>query len=439
MRWLDLEHRKVAIIGFGREGQAAYRQLRRRYPQAQIGIFDEGNMPEPPDDRCDLHLGPLDAPTLCQYDVALRSPGVSPYREALSAARRQGLEVVSPGSLWFAEHPGARTICITGTKGKSTTAALTAHLLRACGKSVVLAGNIGRPLLDCEEQEVDWWVIEQSSYQLADLQANPEIAAILNVSDEHLDWHAGRANYLQDKLRLAELAAGQPLVLNWKDESLRSLESGAVKWFEHPDGWHVRENFLWHGPSRITDAAGSGLSGAHNLANLAAALTLVECAGLRVADLDAALDDFQPLPHRLEKVGVTEGVSFVNDSLSTTPVATLAALQAYRDSRVILLAGGLDRGLDWSDAAVRIAAFEPRAVICLPDNGPLIAKAMQAAGFSPELGTHCVSGLEEAMRKAASLAGPGDVVLLSPGAPSFPHFRDFADRGDQFARLAGVY
>lgn len=438
MRWSELDRRKVAILGFGREGAAAYRQFRRRFPNTPLGIFDERQHLDAPDERCDMHLGPLDEAELSRYDVALRSPGVSPYREAISRAQLNGLKVVSPGTLWFGEHPGSKTICITGTKGKSTTAALTAHLLRSQGQSVVLAGNIGRPLLDCDEQEVDWWVIEQSSYQLADLQAKPTIAAILNVSDEHLDWHQGRANYQRDKFRLAELAAGRPLVLNWKDQRLRELGSNDAVWFGHSQGWHVHDNALWRDQDRLVGPGQSALEGAHNLANLAAALTLLECAGRRIDDPAAALERFEALPHRLQLLGSVAGVRYVNDSLSTTPVSTLAALQAYRDSNVMLLLGGLDRGLDWTEAARQIAGLSPSAVLCMPDNGPLIAEALRSAGFSPLLGIHCVSGLEQAMQKAQALAGPGDVVLLSPGAPSFPHFTDYADRGDQFARLAGL-
>lgn len=438
MRWADLQDRKVAILGFGREGRSVLRQWRRHFPGSRIGIFEEKQALIAPDEFCDVHPGPLDAATLSRYEYALRSPGISPYRPAIEEARQKRLKLISPGTLWFGENPDARTICITGTKGKSTTAALVAHLLRHCGQRVVLAGNIGRPLLDCDEQDVDWWVIELSSYQLADLQGSPTVSAILNLSDEHLDWHGGRENYRRDKLRLASLAGSGPLVLNRRDRILAQLGGENVRWFGGPDGWHVLEEALFFGEKRVGDEHSLGLNGIHNLENLSAALTILGCAGFMTDDPASALSGFRTLPHRLQEIGEAHGVRFVSDSLSTTPVSTLAALRAYRNHSVILLAGGMDRGLDWSGAIQQMKQFPLKAVICLPDNGPGIAKAMKEGGLSAKLGIHCASGLVEGMGMALEWGESGDVVMLSPGAPSFPQFRDYADRGEQFARLAGL-
>jgi UDP-N-acetylmuramoylalanine--D-glutamate ligase len=439
----DLKGRDLAILGAGREGLAAWRWLNEHCPGLRLTLYTEYAP-----DKETRHLmsgfegavvvGPFKADLLARHEVLVRSPGVSPYRAELEHARRAGVRFTSASSLWFAAYPEQKTICITGTKGKSTTAALTAHLLRSAGKRVCLAGNIGTPLLECDPQGVDWWVIELSSYQLADLEAEPTLCAILNLSDEHLDWHAGSAGYRADKLKIAKLNAQAPLVANARDEELLpALASrGNITWFNRPDGYHCRDNVLWRGESRLHGLPRQSIPGPHNLANLAAALTLAELAGVSVADapqLATWLSTFEGLPHRLKTVGIRDGVRYINDSLSTTPLATLAALRAYPDQRLILLVGGLDRGLDWSPWIGQMAQFDIRKVYCLPDNGPLICRAMQEAGLDAE----SVQDLDSAMRAVTGFAAAGATVLLSPGAPSFPRFRDFAERGERFTELAG--
>ncbi len=209
--WLaDLEAARMAILGAGREGQAAYAWLRKTLPHKALTLLVES--PADPaflgclrPGDCLVHEA-LNAARLQSFDMLIRSPGISIYRQPLRAALDAGVRITTASNLWFAAHPSAQTICITGTKGKSTTSALVAHLLQSCGCQVRLAGNIGLPLLACDDQGVDWWVIELSSYQIADLEAAPTIAVILNFSPEHLDWHGSESVYRRDKLRLADLA-----------------------------------------------------------------------------------------------------------------------------------------------------------------------------------------------------------------------------------------
>ena len=443
----DLANRDLAILGAGREGLAAWRCLREQFPDKTITIYDEGEaaafagLPFNPSlDR--LVCGTFDAATLAGHDILIRSPGISPYREDLAALHQQGTRFTSASSLWFAQHADEKTICITGTKGKSTTAALVAHLLKQQGAKTRLAGNIGKPLLDFMGEKADWWVIELSSYQLCDLQAAPSISAVLNLTDEHLDWHGGSGAYQQDKLRLAELAGAGPLVANALDERLTGQFEHRVNthWFGQPAGWHVSHNTLCHGDSRFDDVPRKFLPGPHNLANLAAALTILERADVWFHSdpeaLNAALASFTSLPHRLQTLGTFDGVRYISDSLSTTPVATLAALEACDAQQTILLLGGMDRGLDWRPFAPQMKELAPRAVICLPDNGPDIAAVLREAGLDPPGGIQCAASLADAMDKTSQLVQAGDTVLLSPGAPSFPHFRDYEERGEQFAVLA---
>jgi len=434
----------VAILGTGREGRAAWRWLRARFPGMALTLIDEKTPAEEftallgAADR--LEIGPLEQARLERFALLIRSPGISLYREPLQQALAAGSRSTTASSLWFAAHPDARSVCVTGTKGKSTTSALIAHVLEKTGSRVCLAGNIGRPLLDCEDRDVDWWVIELSSYQLADLAGKPSLAVLLNLTPEHLDWHGGEARYRQDKLRLADLANGNPIVANAADPLLREALAGrgSVHWFNGPAGFHVRSGRLWFGDSVLDPVLPAGLPGAHNLANLAAVLTVTALAGVEFETALSTLPGFRPLPHRLQLLGERDGLRFINDSISSTPVATAAALQSLAGQEVTLIVGGLDRGLDWTPYMRTFAELTPRAVIGLPDSGPRIVAALQDAGIRPVAGLHQAAGLADAVTLACRLAVRPGTVLLSPGAPSFPRFVDYRDRGRQFARLCGL-
>jgi len=443
MKLLDTEHRKIGILGVGREGQSARRYLRSLQPQLQLDLISES----PPDPEFAASLleqdrliqAPLSQAALEHYDLLIRSPGISPYRQSLQRARSAGVGITTPSNLWFAAHPQEKTICVTGTKGKSTTSALIAHALRSCGHRVRLAGNIGLPLLSCEDKNVDWWVIELSSYQLTDLDAVPTVAAILNLTAEHLDWHGGERAYRKDKLRLAELAAGGVLVANAADLSLAEALSSYsnVSWFNSRSGIHVDSGRILNGPRVLPLKLPEGLPGVHNLANTAAALTVLELIGQDEGMVLRAVSSFRSLPHRLQLVGERSGLRFVNDSISSTPVSTAAALEALAGQSITLIVGGLDRGLDWSPYMNAIKTCPAHAVIAIPENGARILDTMRNADLQPKAGLHQAAGLAEAVKLAQRITPAEGTVLLSPGAPSFPQFRDYRDRGKQFANLCG--
>ena len=444
MRFSDLEKASVGILGIGREGQAVWRQIRHRYPEKPLTLFAESKADEgffkginPAIDTC--HFGAFDVEKLKQFDVLVRSAGISPYRDELQRLQAMGVQFTTASNLWFAENPAAKTICITGTKGKSTTAALTAHLLKQAGIKTTLAGNIGRPMLDCENGDTDWWVIELSSYQLADLEAKPDISLLLNLSEEHVDWHGGAQQYETDKLRLADLAKDGHLVLNGADPKLVNKVGHypGVKWFNRDGAWRVGEGGVVGVTGELV-AAPSGLPGQHNMQNLAAALTAIDLAGAQIPCLDDALSSFMGLPHRLQFIGKRAGVRFVDDSISTTPVSVTAALQTLGHQNTVVLLGGMDRGLDWAGFARQLVDQTPYAIITLPDNGPKIMDTLEKAGIAPAGGLHHAARLSDAVALARKLAPKNGCILLSPGAPSFPHFRDFEDRGNQFKKLAGI-
>jgi UDP-N-acetylmuramoylalanine--D-glutamate ligase len=411
MRLRDLDGRNVAICGAGREGGAALRAIRKTSTKANVRVFDENATAGATLE--DIEVERFSAEKLDKADVIIRSPGISKYRPEF-----QGRDnITTATNLWFAE-PHAPVLAVTGTKGKSTSSSLIAHLLNALGVNARLAGNIGQNPLDLlGEPEPDWWVLELSSYQTSDLVGHPQIAVMTSFSPEHLDWHQGVENYLRDKTRLLDLADQQ--VINPVDDVTRELLQ------RFPDAVVPDENEA---------LPPSNLRGPHNERLIRLALTVVRTMDF---DLDAhaatvreALMTFQPLPHRLEPVGEINGVLYVNDSLSTVPTATQAAINAFVDRPKTVLVGGHDRGISFEEFGAFVRAQTDVNIITLPDCGDRIAAAIDR----PDVVTHANS-LEEAVAIAMEKTPSGGVVLLSPGAASFGHFKDYADRGQQFADL----
>ncbi len=438
---------KVALWGWGREGRAAWRVLRRRLPALSLTLFcSEAELADANALGDALLAARTDATAdaLAAFDIVIKSPGISPYKpEALAAAER-GTRFIGGTALWFAEHAGARTICVTGTKGKSTTTALLAHLLRAGGHRTALCGNIGLPLLEVIDVDdpPEFWAIELSSYQTGDVAAvgvRPEIAVATNIFPEHLDWHGSEERYVADKLSLFTGAAPHIAILNGADPRLSalSLPDSEVRFVGGQDGWHLRGDVVHRGERAVFDASDVPLPGRHNRSNLCAVLAAIEALGLDAEALAPHAATFQPLPHRLQTLGTRDGLIWVNDSISTTPHASLAALDCFRSRRVALLAGGHDRGIDWSAFAEAMRTQAPVAIVTLGQNGPkihdLLAPVAREAGFA----LVAAVDLADAVAKARTALGGEGVVLLSPGAPSFGSYRDYTERGRHFAALAG--
>lgn len=459
MRISQLDGLRVALWGWGREGRAAHHAIRARLPALELTLFCSEEEADDARRLGDARLHActqVDGASLAAFDVVVKSPGISPYGEAAQAAVASGTRIIGGTSLWFAEHAGAdgivaHTACVTGTKGKSTTTSLLAHLLRASGLRTALAGNIGLPLLELLDPSPapDAWAIELSSYQtgdVADSGARPDVAVVLNLFPEHLDWHGSHARYVEDKLRLVTRARPRIAVLNVGDPILRGLavpDGTEVRWFGDERGWHLRGDVLHRGATPVMDTRGLPLPGRHNRGNLAAVLTAVEALGHDAVALAPHAASFRPLPHRLQWLGERDGFGWVNDSISTTPHATLAALECFADRDVAVLVGGHDRGLDWSEFASAMRQHAPAAVVTMGANGPRIHELLLPIARAGGFRLVASRGLSEAIDLArASLTGLSPrgltpVVLLSPGAPSFGPYRDYVERGRDFARLAG--
>ena len=463
MKLSELEGRRIAIWGYGREGRAALAALRWHLPREPLALLcsesEAADAMQLGDPALYVFTEEVSPKLLARFDIVIKSPGISPYTAVAREAVEKGVRFTSGTSLWFGANPDASTICVTGTKGKSTTTALIAHLLRASGARVALAGNIGLPLLELLDVEPapDAWAIELSSYQTPEAVA-PEVAVVLNVFPEHLDWHGGEERYIADKLALVTRAEPRHVVLNAADARLAAFgrstalqavasersagfdegpRSAALHWFNARDGWHTRGSVVYRGDDAILDGATLPLPGAHNRGNLCAALTAIEALGLEAVPLAKHAASFRPLPHRLQPLGTRDGREYVNDSISTTPHASLAALDCYANRRVAILVGGYDRGLDWSVFVERMSREPPIAVVAMGQNGARIAEGLRGAARGGRFTLVEAPELADAVREAERALGADGVVLLSPGAPSFPRYRDYVERGRHFAKLAG--
>ncbi len=454
MKISQLEGKRVALWGWGREGRAAFAVLRARLPALALSLFCPAAEAEAARTEAQGQLDVRGEPTaeaLAAFDVVIKSPGISPYQPIALAAAGQGTAFIGGTALWFAEHAAEDgivhdTVCVTGTKGKSTTTALVAHLLRAAGHRTGLVGNIGLPLLEVLDPQPApaYWAVELSSYQTGEVArsgARPQVAVVLNLFPEHLDWHGSEQRYIDDKLRLVTEAAPRIAVLNAADPHLAalSLPDSEVVWFNQPQGWHMRGDIVHRGEQPVFDTRNTPLPGRHNRGNLCAVLAALEALGLDAVALAPAVQDFRPLPNRLQRIGAADGLTYVNDSISTTPHASLAALECFAGQRIALLVGGHDRGLDWTDFMQHMAHdVPPVEIVTMGSNGPRIHAMLQPLADAGRFGLHAAGDLPEAMALArAALGAQGGVVLLSPGAPSFGAYRDYVARGRHFAELAG--
>jgi UDP-N-acetylmuramoyl-L-alanine---L-glutamate ligase len=428
MRIADLPAR-TAIFGLGREGEAMLRAIRCRRPDLAVTILNDSPLTLPDDDLTHVISGACARQVLGDFEVIIKSPGVSPYAPEFIQAQAQGVTLTSPTRLWFSEYPQARTLCVTGTKGKSTSASLLAHLLRYSGARVALGGNIGLPLWEIAPNSADWWVIELSSYQTSDLDAQPDLSILLNLYPEHTDWHG--AYYFRDKLNLLHCTGAHPKIVNRNDaNTLKYLpDLPNYHWFNDRQGFHVRAGEVWRAEQKIPLCL--KLPGAHNLSNLCAVFTALDVLGFDPASCAPGLMDFIALPHRLHFLGEYQGVGAVDDSISTTPQSVIAALAAFPHDAITLLVGGYERHLDWGVLAEYLHQHPIHCVICMGANGARIAQALQDCPVT----LACAATLTEAVPLARRLTPQHGLILLSPGSPSYGEFKNFQERGQVFAAL----
>jgi UDP-N-acetylmuramoylalanine--D-glutamate ligase len=443
VRLADLHGRSVAVWGTGREGRAAVTAIARQEPSRLIVVDDSANFLSVPWTGELAALAPLAGgdhafPALVTADVVVRSPGVPQTHEWMKEIRERGIIVTGGSALWMADH-AAQTIGVTGSKGKSTTSSLISHLLAALGRPNVFGGNIGVPLLDLPPAEQ--YVLELSSYQCSDLTHSPRVAVVTSLFPEHLDAHGGEREYYRDKLNLLRHDP-EMIVVNGADLRLRDEIRGSTDVNGFPaipagaddSRFRIEDDVVYCSDEPLFPRATLHLRGAHNGRNLCVALAVLDGLGVDVVgakkDLEAAVTAFEGLPHRLTEIEDPAGLTFVDDTLSTSPYSAMHAIEAYESRPLTVLLGGTDRGLDYAPLRHFLADRE-LTVIGIPDSGPRILAEL--AGL-PKVRIENAQDLAAAVRLAREVTPVGGVVLLSPAAPSYGRFRNFEHRSEVFAQ-----
>jgi UDP-N-acetylmuramoylalanine--D-glutamate ligase len=441
VRLADLNGRSVAVWGTGREGRAAVTAIAAHQPARLIAVDDSANFLSIPWEGELAALAPLAGgdhafPALATADVVVRSPGVPQTHPWMKELRERGVTITGGSALWMADH-AARTIGVTGSKGKSTTSSLISHLLAAVGRPNVFGGNIGVPLLDLPTAAL--YVLELSSYQCADLMDSPRVAVVTSLFPEHLDAHGGEKEYYRDKLNLLRHGP-EMIVVNGADLRLRDEIRGTSDLNGFPpipagaddSRFRAEDEWIMCSDEPLFHREALHLKGAHNGRNLCVALAVLDGLGVDVPgtkdELQAAVESFEGLPHRLAEIEDPSGLTFVDDTLSTSPYATMHAIDAYASRPLTVLVGGTDRGLDYGPLREFLTNRE-LTVIGIPDSGPRIVEAVKGL---PGIRTEIAEDLAAAVRLSRDLTPEGGVVLLSPAAPSYGRYRNFEHRSEAF-------
>ena len=435
----SLNGKNILVLGLGDTGLSVARWVEQEGGRVRIA----DTRAAPPGLKGfsgEFHGGAFRESLLADVDMVCVSPGISLEEGIVRQAIEKAIPVAGDIELfaWYVRtRSAAKVIAVTGTNGKTTVTALTGHLLRSAGVDCEIAGNIGPAALASlaarknQDKPPAVWVLELSSYQLETTWSlRPDAAAMLNLSEDHLDRYTGLADYGAAKARIFQ-GEGEQILNRGDARSLalrlagRSVVTFGLDAPRAGNDFGVRDGWLVQGGNRILETAELPIHGSHNVANALAACALAVSAGVPVQELGAGLRSFKGLPHRVELVATRRGVRWYDDSKGTNVGATIAALQGL-GKKAILIMGGEGKGQDFSPLAPVVSRFS-KAVLLIGRDAPLIERAL--AGFPAE---HSKS-MEEAVGRAAQIAQPGEAVLLSPACASFDMFRDYKHRGEAFA------
>ncbi|EWH10982.1 UDP-N-acetylmuramoyl-L-alanyl-D-glutamate synthetase [Catenovulum agarivorans DS-2] len=369
-----------------------------------------------------------------RFKYVIKSPGISLYRPEVQAFKQAGSKITSTTQMWFEAHPNAKTIVVTGTKGKSTTASLLHYLFNLFDVDNELAGNLGRAILEVTPVANSWTILELSSYQLADLHSQVDVFLLLNLFQEHVPWHQTAEQYYLDKTQLARDSLADVVVYNAQSNlsaqylGLDELSHGVSKVaFADESGFYIKDDALYFKGEELTH--NFRLKGQHNLKNLAACLAIVNSLKLDWRPVLTHLSGFTALEHRLQEVQGTNSVLYVNDSISTTPDSTLCALDCYKNQEINLILGGAERSQNYAELVAALDNYQLNKILLLGETGKRIYRQLPSnLACKAQYFDHMAVGMAWINQHAKA----GQVVLLSPAAPSFGEFVNFAERGNLF-------
>lgn len=419
---------KVAIAGYGLEGESNYRYWLERGDD--VTIVDEAKVPAKPiPEGATTILGERVFRTLHDFDLVVRTASLPPHF------------IVTDGRIWSSTNEFFKTcpapiIGVTGTKGKGTTSSLITSISRAAGHTVHLVGNIGQPPLDVLPRITpdDIVVFELSSFQLWDLERSPHVAVVLMIEPDHLDVHANFKDYIRAKSNIRRNQTANDVCFyhpsnTWSEQIARSSVLGDRIRYNARDagGVYVEgDDFCVEGET-ICKLRELSLPGAHNVENACAAISAARVFTLDEHAIAKGLRVFEGLPHRLKFVREVDGVKYYDDSIATTPGSARAALQSFDEPKIIIL-GGSKKGSEYNDI-VRECKQRDTKVVAIGETGKPIAEMCRNMGVEV---IEPAGGMSEIVTACQSIADPGSIVILSPASASFDMFKNYSDRGDQF-------
>ena len=420
-----LSGKRILIAGFGREGKSTLRFLRQYMPDATVGIADKNEtaFQDIDKERYNLYFGDEYLKASSDYDVVIKTPGISVKDIDIDFSK-----ITSQTDL-FLEAFHNQVIGITGTKGKSTTSTLIYHLVKESGNDAILAGNIGIPILDCvnDINERTIIVYELSAHQLQFINRSPQDGILLNVFEEHLDHFGTFEKYKDAKVNVLRYMSDDDVAVVNNDlyrAVSRQLSAVSVDFENYSfDDYNINWEDI-------------PLLGEHNKMNIKAALCACKSYGLSIEDLIPHLYTFKSLEHRQEYVGIFKGVKFYNDSISTIPQATIAALKTIKNVNFLLL-GGFDRGIDYEPLVAYLKENPLPYILITGRAGQTIKDKLQTAEYKGNILEY--TDMESAFVMMKQYAKSGDVCLLSPAAASYDRYKNFEERGRVFKEFANKF
>ncbi len=418
--------RRILIIGYGVEGKATEAFLRKHCVDSQIGIADKND-------------GENYLKRQSDYDLAIKSPGVPPSLVKIP--------YTTATNIFFANYKG-ETIGVTGTKGKSTTSTLIYEMLKEAKKDVYLGGNIGEPAINFLDKLNDesWTVLELSSFQLQDIKKSPNIAVVLMITSEHLDYHKDITQYVQAKRNILKFQTQNNSAIFNRDYPASNesdmYTEGKVFYVSRERetdnacfAFDGKIKFRVNGQDeKIIKTSDIRVLGKHNIENACAGALAAKLAGVPTEAVIAVLRTFSGLPDRLEYVGEKNGILFYNDSLSTIPEAAIEAIETFPERVETLIAGGHERGIDYTTLGRYLAKSSVKTLILFPPSGERLWKAVVEAGGDQQIKKYDASSMHEAMVYASEETSSGKICLLSPASASFGIFKNYKDRAAQFKK-----
>ncbi|OLB18357.1 MAG: UDP-N-acetylmuramoylalanine--D-glutamate ligase [Verrucomicrobia bacterium 13_2_20CM_2_54_15_9cls] len=432
------QNQNIVVLGAGLSGSAAALLLRSE--DAQVTLLDsaeEQNLLKSTVDNLRTHgvgviCGAAADEDSATYHMAILSPGIDPASRLARNFSSRGIEMISELELGWrsSEIP---VIAVTGTNGKTTTTELLAEMLNACGQRTIACGNIGKPLSEVarEKKPFDVLTVEVSSFQLEAIRTfRPSISLWLNFAPDHLDRYRSVADYRAAKLRIFENQMESDVAIVNAIEKLPAVRPRKITFSAYADqaDFRVSQGAIVYQDEPILRLADTKLRGLHNIENLMATLAAGMARGLSFEEMVAPLCAYEPRPHRCEFVREVGGVEYVNDSKATNLDAVDKALRA-QNKPVILIAGGKDKGFSF-DPLRPLVKEKVRSTILIGEMAENIRRSWNGA-----VECEIANSLADAVERAHATAGPGEVVLFSPGTSSFDMFKSYGDRGDQFRAL----